>query len=357
MDGLICLRALWDRIAAGAFILGGGLLVLDAGLHARDAVFAANSFSFLTSGGLGGLAALALGCTLLVSAGFHDEWRKLDRIEAALSRPATNAVEGSQGDTPGPPGPPARRAGPARWVRAESDRVAGWALVVGAAAWLAVGARLVTSALYTPKQVTYVISGGLGAMVVLVLGLAVLLAADTRDEEANSTGSMPPWHPRWSPVSRHPMGEPVPRRRAAVVFGAVGLGRPVRRSSPSGGGRQPTRCGSSGRWTGSCWPLSVSASWPAVLTVGGVRRRRRLALRARVVLGRVVVPQTALRPAEVHRNGVERHPLDGRRPAALPSRGLPGPGGDRPGRPDAGAGRLGTRTLSPVRRRGVMPDA
>jgi hypothetical protein len=94
MDGLICLRALWDRIAAWAFILGGGLLVLDAGQHVRDAVYVANSFSFLTSGGLGGLAAVAVGSTLLVSAGFHDEWRKLDRIEAALraGRPAPAAA-------------------------------------------------------------------------------------------------------------------------------------------------------------------------------------------------------------------------------------------------------------------------
>ena len=302
MDGLICLRALWDRIAAGAFILGGGLLVLDAGLHARDAVFVANSLSFLTSGGLGGLAALALGCTLLVSAGFHDEWRKLDRIEAALSTPAAAADEGSQGDTPEPPGPPAGRAGPARWVRAESDRMAGWALVVGAAAWLAVGARLVTSALYTPKQVTYVISGGLGAMVVLVLGLAVLLAADTRDEERKLDRIDAALAPTGLAAFAASGERAAPRRWAVVVVGAVGLVV----------GAALVAVG----WWKAADALRVDRALDglvlaalgvglvaAVVTVGGVRRRRRLALRARVVLVRVLAPQTAVRPSEVHRNG------------------------------------------------------
>jgi hypothetical protein len=294
VDGLICLRALWDRIAAGAFILGGGLLVLDAGLHAREAVFAANSFSFLASGGLGGLAALALGCTLLVSAGFHDEWRKLDRIEAALSGRAASAR---------PEPPPQQRAGPVRWLRAESDRAAGWALIVGAAAWLAVGARLVTSALYTPKQVTYVISGGLGAMVLLALGLAVLLIADTRDEEAKLERIDAALAPsRHAALAEPEEKESAPRRRPTRVLGAVGL--VVGAALVAAG------------WWKAADALRVDRALDglvlaalgvglvaAVLTVGGILRRRRLALRARAVLARVVAPETPFRPTEVHQNG------------------------------------------------------
>jgi hypothetical protein len=287
MDSLICLRALWDRIAAGAFILGGALLVLDAGLHARDAVYVANSFSFLTSGGLGGLAALALGCTLLVSAGFHDEWRKLDRIEATLAGRVRAAA-------------PAK-TGPARWLRVEADRVTGWVLVVGSVVWLAVGARLVSGALYTPKQVAYVISGGLGAMVVLALGLAALLLADTRDEE-RKLALIDAALPRAvvpAPEDERPTG----RRRLGVVTGTVGLVA----------GAALVAFG----WWKAADALRVDraldglvvaaigvALIAAVLTVGAVLRRRRLARQARLVLARVLPPETrAQRAAQAHPNG------------------------------------------------------
>jgi hypothetical protein len=290
MDSLICLRALWDRIAAGAFILGGGLLVLDAGLHARDAVYAANSFSFLTSGGLGGLAALALGCTLLVSAGFHDEWRKLDRIEATLAARPTGERR---------PSAPTAPTGARRWVRAEADRVAGWALVVGAAVWLAVGARLVSSALYTPDQVATVISGGLGAMVALLLGLTVLVVADTRDEERklNRIDAA-----LTSTAFLGAEGEVARRRRAGGVLGALGLAV----------GAALVAIG----WWKAADALRVDraldglvlaalgvAVVAVVLTIGTARRRHRLARQARAVLARVVAAETTVTPTETHPNG------------------------------------------------------
>lgn len=288
MDGLICLRALWDRIAAWAFIIGGGLLVLDAGQHARDAVFVANSFSFLTSGGIGGLAAVAVGCTLLVSAGFHDEWRKLDRIEAGLAPSPVN--------TTGDP------VSPGRWLRAEADRTVGWVLVLAAGAWLAVGSRLVAGALYAPKQVTYVISGGVAAFVVLLLGLAVLLAADTRDEEHKLDridALLPP------PVAVNGHGDDAgPRRPRRVAMVAVGLA-------------VGAACVGAGWWTaadallvdraldGLLWAVIGAGLVAAVLIVATARRRDRLAVQARRVLGRLTPAPAGGRPAEVHRNGAD----------------------------------------------------
>jgi hypothetical protein len=289
MDGLICLRALWDRIAAWAFIIGGGLLVLDAGQHARDAVFAANSFSFLTSGGIGGLAAVTVGCTLLVSAGFHDEWRKLDRIEATL---APSPVTAATGDP----------TGPGRWLRAEADRTAGWALVLAAGVWLAVGSRLVADALYAPKQVTYVISGGLAAFVVLLLGLAALLAADTRDEE-DKLHRIDALLPPPVAVNGDDNGRSRPRgRRAPVAAAALVL--------VTGGA-----CLAAGWWTaadallvdraldGLVWAVIGASLVAAMLMAATARRRRRLVLQARQVLGRMAREHAVGRPAEVHRNG------------------------------------------------------
>ena len=296
MDGLICLRALWDRIAAGAFILGGAALVADAGLHARDAVYAANSFSFLTSGGLGGLAALALGCTLLMSAGFHDEWRKLDRIEATLSA-RTAAAPGRSAPDPA--------AGLAGWLRAEGDRVVGWGLIVVAAVWLAVGARLVSSALYTPDQVAYVISGGLGAMAALVIGLTVLLGADTRDEERKLARIDAALSPAAGLNGESAARGLSPSRRTPTVIGALGLAA----------GAALIAAG----WWKAADALRVERALDglvlaaigvglvaAVLTVAAVRRRRRLARQARVVLGRVtplVSHGALLSPTDRHPNG------------------------------------------------------
>ena len=302
MDGLICLRALWDRIAAWAFILGGGLLVLDAGQHARDAVYVANSFSFLTSGGIGGLAAVTVGCTLLVSAGFHDEWRKLDMIEATL---APLPVHAGTGDP--------KEVGPGRWLRAEADRIVGWTLVVAAGAWLAIGSRLVADALYAPKQVAYVISGGVAAFVVLLVGLAVLLAADTRDEEhkldridglvpppgnGNGNGNAAANDAGVAAVDDH-RGRP---RRGAMTAVGVGLAAGA-------------ACVGIGWWAaadalhvdpaldGLVWAVIGAGIVAAVLVVATARRRSRLALQARRVLGRVAPAPS--RPAEVHRNGAD----------------------------------------------------
>jgi hypothetical protein len=290
VDNLILLRALWDRIAAAAFIAGGGLLVIDAGLHARDAVFVANSLSFLTSGGLGGLAALAVGCTLLVSAGFHDEWRKLDRIEAALPV-ARMAVQTTAGEAP-----PATGSG--RRLRAESDRVAGWALAIGGAVWLAVGARLVSSALYAPDQVAYLISGGLAAMTTLVLGLAVLLIADTRDEE------------RKLEKIRARLGVDIDGTAADTPSSSKGTVIPIALGFAAGG--VLVLAG----WWKAADALRVDRAMDglvlaaagvgvvgAVLTVGGLRRRRRLALRARLILTLLTRPDTALQAVVPHANG------------------------------------------------------
>lgn len=78
------LRAEWDRIAGFGLILLGGLLLLIGYLGVRGTPFTAEALSYIASGGLGGLFCLGLGVGLLLSADLHDEWRKLDRIEAAL---------------------------------------------------------------------------------------------------------------------------------------------------------------------------------------------------------------------------------------------------------------------------------
>jgi hypothetical protein len=134
------------------------------------------------SGGIGGLAIGAFGCALLISAGFHDEWRKLNRVDKALRARRTGRPTGSNGAAPATSGGPASRAGLLVRLRSQGDRVAGWTLVVASGAWLAVGYRNVAESIYPPEQVAYLISGGLVALIILCAGATLLLVADWRDD-------------------------------------------------------------------------------------------------------------------------------------------------------------------------------
>jgi hypothetical protein len=76
-------------------------------LGVSDSPYVAEQLSYIVSGGLGGLFLLGAGATLLILADLHDEWRKLDRVEAMLSgeipfpvRPATNGVAVSPAAAP-----------------------------------------------------------------------------------------------------------------------------------------------------------------------------------------------------------------------------------------------------------------
>src|SRR2546428_170612 len=93
------------RSSRGAWVPPG------AAAHARPALYVPDQFSFLMSGGLGGLACAALGSALMLSAALHDEWRAFDDIETA-ARDGSEALAGE-----------GRREALALWVRAQWDRV------------------------------------------------------------------------------------------------------------------------------------------------------------------------------------------------------------------------------------------
>lgn len=78
------LRAEWDRVV-GFSLIGLGALSLVLGYAGvSESPYLAEGLSYIMSGGIGGLFLLGAGSTFLISADLHDEWRKLDRVEAAL---------------------------------------------------------------------------------------------------------------------------------------------------------------------------------------------------------------------------------------------------------------------------------
>jgi hypothetical protein len=85
MDLMTWLRAEWDRVLGFTLIALGAVLLVIGYLGVSDSPYVAEQLSYIASGGLGGLFLLGAGATLLILADLHDEWRKLDRVEAILT--------------------------------------------------------------------------------------------------------------------------------------------------------------------------------------------------------------------------------------------------------------------------------
>lgn len=82
------LPAQWDWILGYALIGVAGIVILVTWVAVSGSRFLSDQLSYIVSGGLGGLLILGLGSVLIVTAGLSDEWRKLNRLEDALSGPA-----------------------------------------------------------------------------------------------------------------------------------------------------------------------------------------------------------------------------------------------------------------------------
>ena len=114
MDLMTWLRAEWDRVLGFGLIAAGAVLLVLGYLGVSNSPYVAEQLSYIVSGGLGGLFLLGAGATLLILADLHDEWRKLDRVEAMLSgelplpaRPQTNGAGPMPAPATGAPAPAA----------------------------------------------------------------------------------------------------------------------------------------------------------------------------------------------------------------------------------------------------------
>ena len=84
MDFKRFLRAEWDRVAGYAFVLAGAVALVFGFVGVRTAADVIDEISYLVTGGIGAIFLLGVGATLLLSADLHDDFRKLDRVEAKL---------------------------------------------------------------------------------------------------------------------------------------------------------------------------------------------------------------------------------------------------------------------------------
>jgi hypothetical protein len=84
MDLIKLVKSQWDRAGAIGLSLLGAVFLLFGWIGVSGTPLMAEQAPYIVSGGIGGLFLLGLGATLWISADLRDEWRKLDRIEAAL---------------------------------------------------------------------------------------------------------------------------------------------------------------------------------------------------------------------------------------------------------------------------------
>jgi hypothetical protein len=111
------LQANPDRAVAVGLVVLGVVALIVGWFGISGTGLAAQQNPYLISGGLGGIALIAVGCTAWLSADLQDEWRRLDAVEdrlgelvGAANRPA--------------PESPARRPAPkprARATKAEAS--------------------------------------------------------------------------------------------------------------------------------------------------------------------------------------------------------------------------------------------
>ena len=69
-----------------------------------------------------------------------------------------------------------------QWARGQWDRVAAWVLICLGGLAVVLGWLGVRSEALTQKQIPYIISGGIGGLLLVTVGAMLWLSADLRDE-------------------------------------------------------------------------------------------------------------------------------------------------------------------------------
>ena len=81
---LTVLRAHWDRTLAATLVLIGAIAITSAAVQARDTILAFEQITLLITGGITGLALIAIGLATWLSADLRDEWRQMKSLETFI---------------------------------------------------------------------------------------------------------------------------------------------------------------------------------------------------------------------------------------------------------------------------------
>lgn len=114
-------RANLDRVIAVVLAAVGVIAIIVGWFGVSRTGLAAEQIPYVISGGIGGIALIALGCTAWMSADLQDEWRRLDALEERLqdlgvnqSSPSTDTALSNEVESPSANGKRARQRTPRR---------------------------------------------------------------------------------------------------------------------------------------------------------------------------------------------------------------------------------------------------
>ncbi|MGQ0465021.1 MAG: hypothetical protein ACT4QG_06835 [Sporichthyaceae bacterium] len=86
-------RVQWDRALAVLAVVAGIVMVILGWIGVSDTGFIAKQMPYVVADGIGGLVLVIVGATLWLSADMNDEWRTLDRLEAATREQNVDAAQ------------------------------------------------------------------------------------------------------------------------------------------------------------------------------------------------------------------------------------------------------------------------
>ena len=86
MDLVKLTRTQWDRAAAALLTLAGLLCLLLGWIGVSGANAVVKQLPYIISGGIGGIALVAIGAALWVASDMRDEWSELRRLRLTVDR-------------------------------------------------------------------------------------------------------------------------------------------------------------------------------------------------------------------------------------------------------------------------------
>src|SRR4051812_24225018 len=86
MKGLAKVRLHWDRVSGWALVAVGAVVLLVGWWKVSRTPYPAEQMPYIVSGGIVGALLVVFGAAMLISADLRDEWHKLDRVEALLTK-------------------------------------------------------------------------------------------------------------------------------------------------------------------------------------------------------------------------------------------------------------------------------
>ena len=92
-DVVSWVRLQWDRVGAWACLLAGAITLVVGWYGVSNTAYTAKQLPYIAGCGLGGMFLIGMAAMLWLSADLRDEWRKLDRIEAAIREHGTGGLE------------------------------------------------------------------------------------------------------------------------------------------------------------------------------------------------------------------------------------------------------------------------